>query len=243
MAVESTSTSTEKAAASAPPVRISSRFVRRAAFTATALVSLAGLVMELLKELRGWSSDYRPLEIFSLSYEANLPTWYTVGLLLFCASALAMRARGARFGGERDAPGWWGLSLGFFYISVDELTQIHEMGGMFFDLDGVLYFSWVIPAAVVVLLVGLSYVGFLRRLDSRTRTWFVVAGALYVAGAVLCELPLGWWTDRYGSDNLGYGLIDWAEETLEIVGLSLFAWALVEHHERRGTTVAFGVPS
>ena len=73
--------------------------------------------------------------------------------------------------------------------------------------------------------------GFLRRLhhlSPRTARRFVLAGALYVGGAVLFELPLGWWTARHGDDGLGYYLIVWCEETLELAGLTLFAGALLE---------------
>jgi hypothetical protein len=30
-----------------------------------------------------------------------------------------------------------------------------------------------------------------------------------------------------GSSNLGYGLIDWVEETLELIGISVFLHALI----------------
>jgi hypothetical protein len=40
------------------------------------------------------------------------------------------------------------------------------------------------------------------------------------------ELPLGWWAERAGDDNLGYGLLDWIEETLELAGTTTFLLAL-----------------
>jgi hypothetical protein len=36
------------------------------------------------------------------------------------------------------------------------------------------------------------------------------------------ELALGYWTDLYGSSNHGYALIDWVEETMEMIGAGLF---------------------
>ena len=41
------------------------------------------------------------------------------------------------------------------------------------------------------------------------------------------ELPLGWWMDRAGSHNLTYALIDWVEESLEMIGVSVFLYALI----------------
>ena len=50
-----------------------------------------------------------------------------------------------------------------------------------------------------------------------------------VSGALLMELPLGYWTDLEGTDNLTYGMIDLVEESLEIVGVSLFLYTLLDH--------------
>ena len=43
------------------------------------------------------------------------------------------------------------------------------------------------------------------------------------------ELPLGYWTDQHGQENLMYGMIDLVEESLEIIGVSLFLYTLLEH--------------
>ncbi|MFO0630985.1 MAG: hypothetical protein U0325_35900 [Polyangiales bacterium] len=41
---------------------------------------------------------------------------------------------------------------------------------------------------------------------------------------------LGWWTERYGDAGLGYAMIDWVEEMLELTGASLFLFAVLRHH-------------
>lgn len=76
---------------------------------------------------------------------------------------------------------------------------------------------------------GLAFLGFLSHLPRDTRRRFVLAGSLYVSGALVMELPLGYWTDIAGSHNLTYALIDWVEESLEIAGLSIFAYSLVRY--------------
>ena len=78
----------------------------------------------------------------------------------------------------------------------------------------------------------------LRNIFAASR--FVIAGAIYVTGAVLLELPLGAWTEQYGADNLGYALIDWCEETLELVGLTLFAATLLRRLQGRTLRVTGG---
>lgn len=114
-------------------------------------------------------------------------------------------------------------------MSLDEAIEIHEYLGWLVDGEGVFYFAWVIPAGAIVAALGLFYLPFLRRLPAGTRWRFVAAGAIYVGGALLMELPLGYWVEHHGDDNLGYGLIDWVEETMELAGLSLFAVAIARH--------------
>ena len=114
------------------------------------------------------------------------------------------------------------------------------MLGALVEGEGLLHFSWVIPASVIVLVGLLAFLGFLRRLDPPTARRFVLAGALYVTGAVLFELPLGWWTEQHGYESLGYALIDWCEETLEFAGLTLFAATLLRRLE--GRTLALRSP-
>jgi hypothetical protein len=203
----------------------------RALVGASALVCLLGLGAELLHHALGEGGA--ALFLWSLSYEGNLPSWYASVLPLLCAGLLAAVAAGEAV----DRGRWRMLAVGFVYISIDEAVGLHELLGELFDTEGVLHFGWVIPAAAVVLGVGLAFLGFLRRLDRPTARRFVLAGALYVTGAVLFELPLGWWTERHGSDTLGYALIDWCEETLEFTGLTLFAATLLGRLRGRALAV------
>lgn len=200
----------------------STRPALRAVAVATGVVSALGLLAELGEYV--WGAPEPWVETFSLSYEANVPTWYASVLLVGCAlMCLVLRS-------HHPDRRWVVLAALFAYVSLDEAVQIHEHAA-FFATRGVLYFSWVIPAAAVVALLGLWLGPWLLRLPEPTRRRFTLAAALYVGGALLMELPLGWWTDRHGDDNLGYGLIDWVEETLELSGASVFvlsAWAHAE---------------
>jgi len=125
------------------------------------------------------------------------------------------------------------------YIAIDEVFQFHEFAGTFIKGSGVLFFTWVIPAAIIVLVVGVSFIPFLRALPSKTRFWFLLSGALYVGGAVGMELPLGWWTETHGTQNLGYALIDAVEEGLEMIGVNLFLLALLDRLADENVVVRF----
>lgn len=203
---------------------------------------LRGLLLRLLGLLTGLGlcvelvyARWRPsglgpvLGFLSLSYEQNLPTWYASGLLLCCALVLAAIAREAALTGASHRWHWRGLAATFLYLSLDEAVGLHEHLGEGLELPGVLYFSWVVPAAVAVGVFGLLYLPFLAHLPARPRWQFLAAGAIYVTGALGMELPLGYWTERHGNDNLVYALIDLVEESLELLGVSLFLVALVEY--------------
>lgn len=210
---------------SASPHRL--RLPGAAVFVPVAVASAAGLVVELAY-YGEQGVPPRLVSLLSLSYEANIPTWLASCLLFSCAVLLLAVARE----GPRAHPRhWWVLGVLFLYMSLDEAVELHEHLGGLVEAGGVLYFSWVIPAALFVAVVGLAYVPFLRDLPAPTRWRFLVAGAVYVSGALLMELPLGHWTERHGNDNLGYALIDWVEETLELAGAGLFLVALCRHYD------------
>lgn len=215
----------------APIFRVAS--IRRALVVALIAIALAGLAVELLHHGPLPALDEEIIALFSLSWEANLPTWYSTALLLACAATLA-------FIGRADVPGqtgyWRLLAAVFLYLSIDEAVGLHEQLNGLVELGGPFYFSWIIPAGAVVLVLGLAYLRFLGRLPADTRRRFVLAGALYLAGALLMEIPLGLWTEAHGDADLGYALIDFVEETLEMIGATLFLLALVRHAASHGPT-------
>jgi len=207
--------------------------IARPLIVAGAVVAGAGLAVELVHTRSHAPAVERLVELCSLSYEANLPTWYASSLLLACALLLTAIAGDAAARGGPRRRHWAGLAAGFFLMSLDEAIELHEHLGGLVGAGGPLYFDWIVPAAIVVAAVAAIYLPFLRELPPRRRRWFVLAGALYVGGAVGVEVPLGWWTDHAGTDNAVYALIDWVEETLELAGATLFLLALAERwHER-----------
>ncbi|HEY5945147.1 MAG TPA: hypothetical protein VIV40_06635 [Kofleriaceae bacterium] len=205
--------------------------LRRRLFYGVAIVALLGLVVEVWHARSPGELVEALLPKLSLSYEGNLPTWWSSSLLLASAIAAGAIAR------ERPAwhRHWWGITAMLAWMSLDEAAELHEHLAGLVGTSGVLYFDWVIPAAVVVALVAVIYWPFVRALAPTTRTRLIVAAAIYIAGALVMELPLGWWTEQHGNEGLTYGLIDWVEETMEMIGASLALVAFIAHRqESRG---------
>ncbi len=212
-------------------MRIALRLSSLQVFLTSVLILLicAGFVAEVADKVWEAHEFDGLIDFFGLSHEWNLPTWFTSILMFSCALVLVGIGGAKRQEGARYARHWWGLAAGFAYISLDEIVQLHEDAGDLIHLRGVLYFDWVVPASALVLILGIVYLRFLWHLPVRTRMGFIEAGLLYVGGALLMELPLGWWADRAGRDNFVYGMIDLVEESMEMVGASLFLYLLVDY--------------
>jgi hypothetical protein len=201
--------------------------LRRRLLYAVAVVALLGLVVEVWHARSHDALIEALLPKLSLSYEANLATWLSSSILLACSVAAGVTAAG-RPAWHRH---WWGITAVLAWMSFDEAAEIHEHLGGLFQTTGVLHFDWVIPATAVVALLAVIYWPFVRALAPVMRTRLLIAAAVYLAGALVMELPLGWWAEHHGTEGLGYGMIDWIEETLELVGASLALVALVAHHQ------------
>lgn len=170
---------------------------------------------------------------FGLDYENNIPTYFAGLLLLFAALLAWGVARLARARHDPFVRHWNVLAALLAYISVDEIASLHErlipplrhaLGA-----DGFLYFAWVIPAIGLLLLFLVAYARFFWALGRRWKRLFAAAGAIYVAGGLGMEVVGGGYVSRYGQETLTYALISTVEEVLEMVGLAVLIYALLEY--------------
>ncbi len=201
----------------------------------TLFLIIASISGQVLKFVFGHDYVHGLVQLFYVDLEENIPTFYSVLLLLLAALLLALLAvLHARMPG-RHALGWTVLSIGFIFMAYDEASSVHEkliepMRDLLGDrLAGPLYFAWVIPGILLVLLLGLFFLKFLRQLPSRSRRNFLVAAALYLGGAIGVEMAGGYYAELYGMKDLTYGMIATVEEGLEMTGLVVFLWALLDH--------------
>lgn len=171
------------------------------------------------------------LPLFDFNGEGNLPTLFSVLLLAGAATLLfvlgAVDAHVAR-------RGWFWLGTVFVFLALDEGAGIHD--GLALPLrtllgtGGVLYFAWVIPYALLAGAVLVTSMPLLRRLPAATRNLFLLAGGLYVGGALGMELIEGYQVTLDGGHKRGLFFV-WVaiEESLEMVGLAVFIHALLRH--------------
>src|SRR5262245_8048616 len=124
--------------------------LRRWLFTGVAVVAGLGFLAEAWHARSHGAVIEALLPKLSLSFEANVPTWYSSSLLLLCAlvaGSIALK----RPPWHRH---WWGITGVLAWMSLDEAAEIHEHLGGHIDTSGVLYFDWVIPAAAIVVVLA-----------------------------------------------------------------------------------------
>ena len=81
---------------------------------------------------------------------------------------------------------------------------------------------------MLTLVVGMLYIRFLRALEPRFRRLFIIAGGLYVGGALGLEFIEATYESIFG-DDLVYILMVAAEETLEIAGATVLLYAVLTY--------------
>ena len=120
-------------------------------------------------------------------------------------------------------------------MALDEGLGFHELLTIplrwRLDATGPLFFAWVIPAIVLVALIGLFYCRFLLSLPSRSRRLFILAAAVYIGGVLGMEMVGSNYYYQYGK-TLTYGIIASIEEVFEMTGIVIFIYALLDHLER-----------
>ncbi len=223
---------------STPPVRmhISPRFLFFLLTACTVFLGLmAGISLYLRYEM-GFDAQWGFARQFHMSEENNLPSWYSSTILLLCAGILAMIACAKQQARDPFAMHWVVLGGLFLGLSVDEAASLHEQLNLGLARihrgAGLWFYEWVIPAAILVFLVGIAYLRFLMALPGQTRVRFVLAAGLYVGGALGCEMIEGWHDSLYGKFNLTgrYQLLILAEELSEMLGVAVFAYALAVYY-------------
>jgi len=173
------------------------------------------------------------IKVFNVDREANIPTWYASSLLLLCSILLLSISYARKIDADRYFLHWRALSIIFLYLSIDEAASIHEMAirplRSALSASGFFYFTWVVPAAAFVLIFVLVYRRFLADLPVKTRRLFLLAGTLYVGGALGVELVGGRHMDLYGGQNVMFAFITTVEELLEMLGVVVFIFALLSY--------------
>ncbi|BAZ46272.1 hypothetical protein NIES4102_33020 [Chondrocystis sp. NIES-4102] len=203
------------------------------------LFVIAGLIILNLGEriYVRWYNANNEIQIiskyFNFDQEHNVPSLYSGLSLGFCSFLLAIITDIKKATRGKYVKHWRGLSLIFLFLAIDEIFSIHEATIPFFrnaiNGQGVLYFSWIVPAFFLLIVFLLSYRKFIFNLPTRTKTLLVLAGMTYISGTLGMELIGGYIADNYGYKNSIYGIASTIEELLEMFGVVIFVYGLLDY--------------
>lgn len=210
------------------PVRL--RYVAMALAAGIGALMLAGGAVSVARIGLGHDHLMGLTPLLDLNGEHNLPTWFSSMLLLSASALLALAAHGAHPPMGRH---WKQLAVVFLFLSLDETASLHEMTNA--PLRGLLhsgpsfYFPWLVLGVMFTGAVVFSQRALLLGLPRMTRRLFVVAGAIYVAGAAGLEALAAPIYAASGKGSFAHAGLVGAEEGLEMCGTALFVLALLHY--------------
>src|SRR6185503_2968640 len=124
------------------------------------LLVAASTAVHVMTAITGHDTSYGLTALFELDNENNIPTWYSSLLLLLSSVLLAVTAR-AQPAAWPETRYWWGLSLIFLLLSVDEAASLHEKFNRpvreLLHLGASVHFAWVVPAILMLLVLAIGY--------------------------------------------------------------------------------------
>lgn len=200
------------------------------------LLILANIATQIMNFVVGHNYVYGLVPLFDMDGEHNIPAYFSAIILLIAAFLLSTIASFKKRKGDSYARRWRILSIIFLYLTMDEAACIHEL--LFRPTQEILgtgwlpspFLGWVIPGSALVLIFALSYWKFLLHLPAKSRRLFLIAGILYAGGAVGMELITIYYANLYGTKSLlPYAIMSTVEETLEMAGIILFIYALLDY--------------
>jgi len=201
----------------------------------SALVLVLGYFREAFVARFGTETIFKDLRHIALDTEHCLGSYYSSVLMIIAAALLSVI--GQKAVSQRWRVHWYLLAIVFVFMSLDESVSFHELlieplrPALAFS--SYLHFAWIVPGALFVLSMGLSYIPFVFALPPRTRNSMIAAGAIYVTGALGFEAIGGHFNAIGGFDDPLYIAAFLVEETLEVLGLTIFAITLLAdlpHH-------------
>ena len=223
-----------------PPVaNMSPQFIVSRLFSCIAFLLTCSILVDALKfvfhiEFNG--SNFL-IFLFSVNYERNIPTFFSVLLLLFATRQLYNISFEKSILKEPYRYHWWLMTIIFFLIAADEFMATHEMLSELirdkYQLGGVLYYSWVIPFGIILCLLVISYARFIfRYLPSRIRNLMIMSAIIYIGGSMIIEM-LGAYVHFYnGAEDMTYILLTNVEEGMEMCGIVVFIYTLALYNEK-----------
>lgn len=166
-----------------------------------------------------------------LGLESNPATWLSAAFMVAAALACLLMSLTEQPGSSPRTM-WRRLALVPLLLSIDEVAELHErLGGL--DMGGPIYYSWVVPGAILVAALAALFARFVWRQGPAVRNLLVASAGIVVGGGIVLE-TLNGQLDKDEAPAALYLLSTTVEENLEFLGVLVLVVGLVEIAARRG---------
>ena len=219
---------------------LNSRRMTRILVSITAILVVMDLTVKLIREFLGYDYMFGIVPLFDFYEEANIPTWYSSVLLLIAAALMFITFLRCQKMNLKFTRHWLGLALFFLFLSIDEASGLHETAGRFLkrtSIQGLMpreeSSSWILLAIPLGLFLGIIYLRLFLCMPTRFKRLFALSAALYISGCLGMEWVEILYLVNHPID-LNFYLMTTLEETLEMSGLIVLIYSLLEQLKSEG---------
>jgi hypothetical protein len=152
---------------------------------------------------------------FNISYEGNIPTWFS-SVLLFAIGIYSLRIasiiRNIDVTAKLSMKFWSIFGIAFVFLSLDEAAQIHEI------IDNITTIKWVkvyAPFAFCFIIICYYYLIFKKSENEKITKYIIMGLAIYITGALIFEY-IGY---KFILNSLGKQIEVFLEEGFEMLGV------------------------
>jgi hypothetical protein len=171
---------------------------------------------------------------FNFNLENNFPSFFSALILFFSALLLGLIYKLTKVT-DTYKKRWLLLSVVFLFLSMDEALKIHErvehLSRLVFtnNLDGFLFWTWIIPYVLLALVVASFCFRMVLQLPKAVRNKFILAGTLYVFAAAGTESIEGHLMKITAEDPVVLMITTTIQELLEMVSIIIFIAGLLAY--------------
>ncbi len=166
-------------------------------------------------------------QLFDVGHESNIPTYFSV-LLFFCLAIMSWIISLFENIDKKTSNLWKFAIPVFLFLGADELASIHEQltypTQRLLTTTGLLEFAWVIPYALLILVLAYYYIPLILKL--RFRNLILLGAGVFVVGALGFEMLSAYYYASFDVGHVGFIIASSIEEIFEISGLLILVFAL-----------------
>ncbi len=200
-----------------------------------ALISVAG---QMLRYLSFYDEAFGLIPLTNISRALSIPTIYTVLLLFISSLLLALISILKHSRKDKFRWQWSFLSFMFFYMSLNKGTLVHSLVTrpvrkfLRINFPDLPRSTLDVTVVFLILVLVCFYIKFIIDLPKRTKLLILLSLAVYLMGFRVINAMAAGFADVYGKDNLNYNLIVTLKKVVEISGIVLGIYTIMDFLEK-----------